>query len=401
MKKQVSLILVVLLVSSMLRGSSVISIGGGSGLTSPVGISDGGTGQTSAQAAIDALLPSQASANGKYLTSNGSASSWGTVSGTGDVVGPASSVDGNMCTMNSTTGKLIRSESKYTVNATTGAVTQTFAGAPTTLNSMDIGTATTWTQARLVTGTSNNTPSTGYIDRYNFTFDVGSTNRNFHMSSVAPTISGSTSGLIAREHVSMIGVSSGTSAGGQFATLNGVAGNFTAMYNTNSTGLGISHYGWINANKAVGARGVAYAGQGSSGKAVGVNGVATTENNPSIVSGGYFVLDSTISNGNAETATPFPSTSAALIANTGDVAATIPAFIAMNNGSSVFQVQNNGRTVIGANGGTARHELNTATQTAGSSTATLTNSPVAGNPTMYIKLMVNGTEVFIPAWRTP
>lgn len=42
-------------------------------------IANGGTGQVTAQAAIDALLPEQGSANGKYLTSNGSASSWGTV----------------------------------------------------------------------------------------------------------------------------------------------------------------------------------------------------------------------------------------------------------------------------------------------------------------------------------
>lgn len=50
------------------------SIGGG---TLP--IASGGTGQVTAQAAIDALLPAQDSANGKYLTSNGSTSSWGDV----------------------------------------------------------------------------------------------------------------------------------------------------------------------------------------------------------------------------------------------------------------------------------------------------------------------------------
>ncbi len=44
-------------------------------------IAKGGTGQVTAQAAIDALLPAQGSASGKFLTSNGSASSWGTVGG--------------------------------------------------------------------------------------------------------------------------------------------------------------------------------------------------------------------------------------------------------------------------------------------------------------------------------
>lgn len=366
---------------------------------SSIPVSSGGTGATTASAAINNLLPDQVSANGKYLTSNGTSASWGTITA---VSGPGSSVDGDIATWNGTGGNTLRSEAKFNVNATTGAITKTFAGGPTTLDSMDIGTATTWTQARLVTGTSNNTPSTGYIDRYNFTFDIGSTNRNFHITNLAPTISGSTSGLIAREYASIIGVSSGASAGGQFATLSGVVGNFNAMYNTNSTGLGIAHYGWMNANKAVGARGLAYAGQGSSGRAIGVNGVATTENNPSIASAGYFAMDSTISDGGAETDTAFPATSGVLIANTGDVAATIPAFIAMNNGSSVFQVQNNGRTVIGGNGGTARHELNTATQAAGSATGTLgTQFPTNAAPYAFVRMMVNGREVYFPVWATP
>lgn len=47
------------------------------GITGTLSIANGGTGQVTAQAAVDALLPSQASASGKFLTSNGSASSWG------------------------------------------------------------------------------------------------------------------------------------------------------------------------------------------------------------------------------------------------------------------------------------------------------------------------------------
>jgi len=82
------------------------SSSGSSGLTSPVGISDGGTGQTSAANAINALLPSQGSANGKYLTSNGSASSWGTVTA-GDVSGPASSTSFALARFADTTGKLL------------------------------------------------------------------------------------------------------------------------------------------------------------------------------------------------------------------------------------------------------------------------------------------------------
>jgi hypothetical protein len=46
-----------------------------------VTIAQGGTGQTTASAAFDALAPSQTSNSGKYLTTNGTTTSWGTVSG--------------------------------------------------------------------------------------------------------------------------------------------------------------------------------------------------------------------------------------------------------------------------------------------------------------------------------
>lgn len=50
-------------------------------VTGTLPIANGGTGQTSAANAINALLPSQTGNNGKYLTTNGTSSSWGTVSG--------------------------------------------------------------------------------------------------------------------------------------------------------------------------------------------------------------------------------------------------------------------------------------------------------------------------------
>jgi hypothetical protein len=47
-----------------------------------IAIANGGTGQTTASAAANALLPSQTDNSGKYLTTNGSGTlSWGTVSG--------------------------------------------------------------------------------------------------------------------------------------------------------------------------------------------------------------------------------------------------------------------------------------------------------------------------------
>jgi microcystin-dependent protein len=48
--------------------------------TGTLTIASGGTGATSANAAANAILPSQTSNNGKYLTTNGTDTSWGTVS---------------------------------------------------------------------------------------------------------------------------------------------------------------------------------------------------------------------------------------------------------------------------------------------------------------------------------
>src|SRR4029077_20616060 len=51
-------------------GTDTLQISG-KDLIGAVSISHGGTGQTTQQAAIDALLPSQASQSGKFLTTNG------------------------------------------------------------------------------------------------------------------------------------------------------------------------------------------------------------------------------------------------------------------------------------------------------------------------------------------
>lgn len=66
-------------------GTNVVLASAGTDYLAPsavISISHGGTGQTTQNAAANAILPSQASASGKYLTSDGKDSSWGTVSAT-------------------------------------------------------------------------------------------------------------------------------------------------------------------------------------------------------------------------------------------------------------------------------------------------------------------------------
>lgn len=69
--------------------AGVITLGG------TLSIGSGGTGQTTATAAINALLPSQTSNSGKYLTTNGTTTSWATVSGGSGTVTTVSVVSAN------------------------------------------------------------------------------------------------------------------------------------------------------------------------------------------------------------------------------------------------------------------------------------------------------------------
>lgn len=67
--------------SSFTSGGAVYATSTSALTTGTLPITAGGTGQTTAQAAIDALLPTQTGNNGKYLTTDGTNASWGTVTG--------------------------------------------------------------------------------------------------------------------------------------------------------------------------------------------------------------------------------------------------------------------------------------------------------------------------------
>lgn len=71
-------------------GQPLLSQGAGSAPAyGTVGIAAGGTGQTTANDAFNALVPSQATHNGQFLTTDGTNTSWGTVAGTGTVTSVA------------------------------------------------------------------------------------------------------------------------------------------------------------------------------------------------------------------------------------------------------------------------------------------------------------------------
>ena len=193
--------------------SSNVTITGGSitGITD-LAVADGGTGASTAQAALNNLLPSQASANTKYLQSDGTNASWDaiavntsditgilavanggtatsspslvqgtnvTITGTwpnqtisavgtgfGDVVGPASSTNNNLAAFDATTGKLLKEAATVTVlqggtSLTTLTANNVILGngtsaplfvAPSTAGNVLTSAGGTWTSAAPVAG---------------------------------------------------------------------------------------------------------------------------------------------------------------------------------------------------------------------------------------------------------
>ena len=92
-----------------------------------IGIAYGGTGQTTAADAINALVPSQTGNNGKFLTTDGSVVSWGTAGGGGGG-GTVTSVDMTVPSILSVSGNPITSSGTLAVTLATQNANIVFAG---------------------------------------------------------------------------------------------------------------------------------------------------------------------------------------------------------------------------------------------------------------------------------
>jgi hypothetical protein len=89
--------------------------------------------------AFSSTLPSQTGNNGKYLTTDGTSASWGTIATSGDVSGPASAVDSRVAAFDGITGKLIKDSGKALPSGTIVGTSDTQTLTNKTWNGVTIG----------------------------------------------------------------------------------------------------------------------------------------------------------------------------------------------------------------------------------------------------------------------
>jgi len=203
-------------------------------------IANGGTGEATASAAINALLPTQTSNNGKFLTTDGTNTSWGTVTGT------VSSVDVSGGTTGLTTsgGPITTSGTitlAGTLAATNGGTGQTsyavgdllFANTTTTISKLsDVATGNV-----LISGGVGVAPSYG---------KVGLTT---HVSGTLPLANGGTNGTDAATARASLGTVSDPGANGILAR---TAANTTAARTiTAGTGISVSNGNGVSGNPTI------------------------------------------------------------------------------------------------------------------------------------------------------
>ena len=130
------------LVGTNITGTAAgLTAGLAAGLSVTLAVASGGTGQTTANDALNALLPSQAGASGKVLQSDGTNTSFVVAPGTGTVTSVS------VTTANGVSGTVATSTTTPAISLTLGAII------PTSVNSVVVSGASTPTL--LVTGTSS------------------------------------------------------------------------------------------------------------------------------------------------------------------------------------------------------------------------------------------------------
>ena len=195
------------LTGGAITGSGTLTLGG------TLAVANGGTGATTATAAFDALAPTQSTNNGKYLTTNGTTTSWATIGAGG--------------TVTSVTNPVVPSflSSSIATNTTTPAITISYSG--TALPVANGGTG--GTSAQLGINSLAGAVTSGQYLRGNGT--------NVVMSAIqagdVPTLNQSTTGTAAN----VTGVVAVANGGSGVATLTGILkGNGTSAFTAATAG---------------------------------------------------------------------------------------------------------------------------------------------------------------------
>jgi hypothetical protein len=248
--------------------------GTAAGLSATLAIASGGTGQTTANAAFNALAPSQTSASGKYLKSDGTNTSWDALDiSTADITGTLPVANGGTGVTSSTgTGNVVLSNLPTLVtpilgtpqsgNFSTGTftwptfnqnTTGTAAGLSATLATTSGGTGlASFTSGGVVYASSSSALATGSALTYSPTSGLTTNGVTQGYNTTLYTVDGTLSNYSATNNVYLIGnVAGGLSLrgsgnGAQSIGMDGAASgvisfttNSTEAMRLTSTGLGI------------------------------------------------------------------------------------------------------------------------------------------------------------------
>lgn len=332
-------------------------------------VGDSGAGGT--KGLVPAPASGDAAAN-KYLKADGT---WATVSGSGGgVSGPVSSTDNAQARWNGTGGNTLQ-DGKW-IEDDDGRVVVNIGN---TSSGATYGTYMTAT----LTGTASGIHAAERLDLTS----AGSGAGAFVMGRWVRLLAGYTGGgMCVGDWVLNSCASTGTDLNGGGGNMGyrvsmggSTAGHKAAFYAT-LTGSGSRTFGSLIDLEAGPSSGV------SVGYATSVNpGTGTT-----IAACFYGKLTGTVGQ--------VPNTSGVAVFD--NATTTHPGLVVQDNGTTMFLVADGGGCTLGAASTTPTHRFNSATGTPGSDALTLSNGPtgLAGNPAEYLKININGTDRYIPAW---